>query len=218
MTKKDKQYTIYIRSTKESIPVNKEEFDAYYHDINIYRIRQQRHGRCVCPASKRLTCDMDCLTCPFHRMGDTRSLDYTETDDEGNETAWVDEIPDDSPLLEDIIIEASEMKALYARLTDLMPEAIKIGELRLEGLTEDAIGERIGIGRKTYQATLRSTVDNAEDVLVRYRAEEMCLLIDEIGKITEFSYPLMLKTLDRVVVNTNGKLSFIFQSGIKITV
>ena len=95
MSKKDKQYTIYIRSTKESIPVNKEEFDAYYHDINIYRIRQQRHGRCVCPASKRLTCDMDCLTCPFHRMGDTRSLDYTETDDEGNETAWVDEIPDD---------------------------------------------------------------------------------------------------------------------------
>ena len=30
MSKKDKQYTIYIRSTKESIPVNKEEFDAYY--------------------------------------------------------------------------------------------------------------------------------------------------------------------------------------------
>lgn len=72
---------------------------------------------------------MDCLTCPFHRMGDMRSLDYTETDDEGNETAWVEEIPDDSPLLEDIIIDASEMKALYARLTELMPEAIKIGEM-----------------------------------------------------------------------------------------
>ena len=68
MTNNEIQYTIYIRSTKESIPVSKEEFDAYYHDINIYRIRQQRHGRCVCPASKRLTCDMDCLTCPFHRM------------------------------------------------------------------------------------------------------------------------------------------------------
>lgn len=69
-----------------------------------------------------------------------------------------------------------------------------------------------------YQATLRSTVDNAEDILVRYRAVEMCLMIDEIGKINEFSYPLMLKTLDRVVVNANGKLTFIFQSGIKITV
>lgn len=155
MESNENQYTIYIRSTKESITVSKEEFYAYYHDINIYRIRQQRHGRCVCPASKRLTCDMDCLTCPFHRMGDMRSLDYTETDDEGNETAWVDEIPDDSPLLEDIIIEASEMKALYARLTELMPEAIKIGELRLEGLTEDAIGERIGIGRKTYAYRLK---------------------------------------------------------------
>ena len=33
MSKKDKQYTIYIRSTKESIPVCKEEFDAYYHDM-----------------------------------------------------------------------------------------------------------------------------------------------------------------------------------------
>ena len=142
MTNNENQYTIYIRSTKESIPVSKEEFDAYYHDINIYRIRQQRHGRCVCPAHTRLTCDMDCLTCPFHRMGDMRSLHYTETDDEGNETAWVDEIPDDSPLLEDIIIEASEMKALYARLTELMPEAIKIGEMRPEGLSEDAIGER----------------------------------------------------------------------------
>ena len=130
MSKKDKQYTIYIRSTKESVPVSKEEFDAYYHDINIYRIRQQRHGRCVCPASKRLTCDMDCLTCPFHRMGDMRSLDYTETDGEGNETAWVDEIPDDSPLLEDIIIEASEMKALYARLTKL-PGSMKSRTIRL---------------------------------------------------------------------------------------
>ena len=46
----------------------------------------------------------------------------------------------------------------------------------------------------------------------------MRLLIDEIGKLTEFSYPHMLQTLDRVVVNTTGKLSFIFQSGIKITV
>ena len=33
MTNNENQYTIYIRSTKESIPVSKEEFDAYYHDI-----------------------------------------------------------------------------------------------------------------------------------------------------------------------------------------
>ena len=52
MESNEKQYTIYIRSTKERIPVSKEEFDAYYHDINIYRIRQQRHGRCVYAAAQ----------------------------------------------------------------------------------------------------------------------------------------------------------------------
>ena len=155
MENNEKRYTIYIRSTKESIPVSKEEFDDYYHDINIYRIRQQRHGRCVCPASKRLTCDMDCLTCPFHRAGDTRSLDYTDTDAEGNETAWVDEIQDNSLLIEEIIADVSEMRALYSRLTELMPEAITIGELRLDGLSEDAIGETIGVGRKTYAYRLK---------------------------------------------------------------
>ena len=40
MSKKDKQYTIYIRSTKESIPVNKEEFDAYYHDLSLIHISE----------------------------------------------------------------------------------------------------------------------------------------------------------------------------------
>ena len=154
MTNNENQYTIYIRSTKESIPVSKEEFDAYYHDINIYRIRQQRHGRCVCPANKRLTCDMDCLTCPFHRMGDMRSLDYTQTDDEGNESAWADEIPDDSPLLEEIIANASEMKALYARLLELMPEAIEIGELRLTGMSDREISKEIGIAKSTFEGRI----------------------------------------------------------------
>lgn len=154
MTNNEKQYTIYIRSTKERIPVSKEEFDAYYHDINIFRIRQQRHGRCACPASKRLTCDMDCLTCPFHRMGDMRSLDYTETDDEGNESAWADEIPDDSPLLEEIIANASEMKALYARLLELMPEAIEIGELRLTGMSDREISKETGIAKSTFEGRI----------------------------------------------------------------
>lgn len=69
-----------------------------------------------------------------------------------------------------------------------------------------------------YQATLRTAVDTADDILTRYRAEEMLTLIDEDDKITEFDYPLMLRTLDVVQVRTDGKLTFIFQSGIKITV
>ena len=69
-----------------------------------------------------------------------------------------------------------------------------------------------------YKATLRSVVDSADDILTRYRAEDLLTLIDEVGKLSEFDYPLMLRTLDVVQVRTDGKLTFIFQSGIRITV
>ncbi len=69
-----------------------------------------------------------------------------------------------------------------------------------------------------YRATLQRTVDTTDDILVRYRANEMIGLLNEVGKIPEFSYPLMLKTIDKVVVTMAGKLSFLFQSGIRVTI
>ena len=70
MKNNDNQYYIYIRSTKERIPCTEEEFHNYYRDISVFRRKQQRHGRCVCPENKRLDCDMDCASCPFRRAGD----------------------------------------------------------------------------------------------------------------------------------------------------
>ncbi|MPM19780.1 hypothetical protein SDC9_66206 [bioreactor metagenome] len=75
------------------------------------------------------------------------------------------------------------------------------------------------VGKKArYQATLQRTVDTADDLFLRYRANEMIGLLDEAGKLPAFSYPLMLKTIDKVEVTTTGKLSFLFQSGIRVTV
>lgn len=54
---KSKQYRIYIKEAKRWVDVNKEFYTNYYRDINAYRKRQQEHGRCVCPASKRYLCD-----------------------------------------------------------------------------------------------------------------------------------------------------------------
>ena len=48
-----KAYHIYIKERHVWVPVSKSDFDNYYRDINAYRRRQQEHGRCVCPASKR---------------------------------------------------------------------------------------------------------------------------------------------------------------------
>ncbi len=36
MSSNDKQYYIYLRSTKERVPCTKEEFDNYYRDINAF--------------------------------------------------------------------------------------------------------------------------------------------------------------------------------------
>lgn len=93
MKSTDNQHYIYLRSTRERIPCTEQEFHDYYCDIDAFRKKQQRHGRCVCPATKRLNCEMDCVTCPFSRAGDTLSLDYTTTNDEGDERPWLDDIP-----------------------------------------------------------------------------------------------------------------------------
>ena len=150
MKTNDKQYFIYIRSTRERIPVTKEDFDNYYRDISAFRMKQMRHGKCVCPQSKILECDMDCYFCPYHRAGDTLSLDYTVTDDDGNEKSWSDDIPDTSAMIEDIVADGIQLEQIFKRLNELMPQAIEIGKLRQRGLTERQIEAEIGIGRKTY--------------------------------------------------------------------
>ena len=155
MTNQDKQYYIYLRSTRERIPCTKEEFDNYYRDINAYRWKQQRHGRCVCPQNKRLDCDMDCVTCPFYRAGDKLSLDYTVEDEDGNEKAWVEDLKDPSTAMEEIVTNRILLNQLLTRINELMPYAIQIGELRQKGFSEDAIAAEIGIGRKTYAYRLK---------------------------------------------------------------
>lgn len=54
MPNNEKQYYIYLRSTKECVPCTKDEFNNYYRDINAFRQRQQYHGKCVCPKASGL--------------------------------------------------------------------------------------------------------------------------------------------------------------------
>ena len=162
MTIDDKNHYIYIRSTKERVPVTKEEFDNYYRDISVFRRKQQRHGRCVCPENKRLDCDMDCATCPFRRAGDGLSIDYTTTDEDGTEICWADNLEDPSPLIEDIVADGIQMTALFKRLNDLMPQALEIGRMRQLGLTDNQIAERIGVHRNTFGSRLKKVKSTLE--------------------------------------------------------
>lgn len=158
MTNKDnqeKQYSIFIEHTRQWVPVSKEDFDNYYRDINAYRRTEQNHGRCICPVSKRLMCDMNCINCQYHTCGDTSPLDRSRVDENGDEMTWLDELQEKMPDLQeqsvaDCVAAGIDMKKIIVRLTELMPQAVEIGILRQEGLSEDAIAAKIGVGRKTY--------------------------------------------------------------------
>ena len=160
MTINDNQYHIYLRSTKERIPCTKEEFDNYYHDIDLFRQKQQYHGLCVCPQRKRLDCDMDCATCPFRRTG-TLSLDDTIKDEDGEETAWLNTIPDDAPLFADILADQEHVGELFKRLNEIMPLALEIGRLRLQGMSDTDTATEIGVHRNTFA----SRIKKAESIL-----------------------------------------------------
>ena len=136
-------------------PVSEEDFEAFYRYSSNYRRTLQRRGLCVCPRDKWMFCDCDCDYCPYCKHEDTLSLDYSLSNEKGEEHSWLDDIPDNSPLIEDILIASEEMEHLLVRLNELMPEAITIGDMRLDGMSEEAIAGKIGIGRKTFAYRLK---------------------------------------------------------------
>ena len=69
-----------------------------------------------------------------------------------------------------------------------------------------------------YQASLKRIAETETNALTRYYAEQLILLIDNVGKIQTYDYPLALQTLERIEVNPNGKLSVCFLAGIRITI
>ncbi|MBO5953203.1 MAG: sigma-70 family RNA polymerase sigma factor [Oscillospiraceae bacterium] len=146
MQTNDNQKYIYIRSTRERIPVTEEEFDNYYRDINAFRKKQQRHGRCVCPEAKRLDCDMDCDTCPFRRAGDHRSLDVKVAGGE----SWLDEYPDCGPTPNDLLEDRELLDALRAVLAELTDSEQDICRVVMADLSERAAAAELNITREAF--------------------------------------------------------------------
>ena len=144
-----KQYRIYIKESKSWVDVNKEFYTNYYRDINAYRKRQQEHGRCVCPASKRYLCDMDCCTCRFRKAGDELSLDYTVTDEDGNEKSWLDDLPDDSPSTQSILEDRELLDTLLLELEELDSDGRRICELLIQEKSEREIAALMGISQQS---------------------------------------------------------------------
>jgi DNA-directed RNA polymerase specialized sigma24 family protein len=151
MGNKSKTYRIYDKTTKQWYEIPEDQYREYDRWRTALRKRMQYRGECFCPRSKWWLCDGNCLDCEFHNST-TVSLDDPLPDGEGT---LADYVPDDAPLIEEVLAEKAELDQLFARLQELMPEAKRIGELREEGLSDEAIADIIGIKRTTFLSRLK---------------------------------------------------------------
>ena len=146
---------IYDKQTKTWFEVSPEQYDEFDRWRTNLRKREQYHGRCMCPRNKWWLCDGMCDDCEYHAAGDLLSLDMPTSNDDGDEVTLLDLLEDPSPSIVDVICDKAELDQLFDRLNDLMPEAVQIGMLRQQGLSDEAIAKVIGIKRTTFLSRLK---------------------------------------------------------------
>ena len=144
-----KERYIYDPSTSQRTPISDAVDNESYHPIwNTFR-KAHRHGCCSCTGSKWWLCNGDCAVCKYCTAGDSLSLDY--------EQEVVGDIrEDESAEIDSIVTDRIIFDQLLKRLDMLMPDARRIGELRLDGFSDSDIADIIGIPRTTFLSRLKT--------------------------------------------------------------
>ncbi len=160
---------IYDKQTKTWFEVSPEQYEEFDRWRTNLRKREQYHHRCMCPRSKWWLCNGMCQDCEFHAPGDTLSLDMPVSNEDGDEVTLLDTLVDTAPTIESVICDKAELDQLFERLNELMPEAVQIGKLRQDGLSDEAIAEIIGIKRTTFLSRLKKAKEQlAAEFLDRF--------------------------------------------------
>ena len=147
MSTKVNQPRVYLKSTKEWVPVTKDFYKDYCRETYNHRRREQRHGRCSLPRSKWWLCDTDCLDCEFYSGSGQLSLD-AEMGDDAATFADLELYTDVTP--ESIVMDKALLNALYRELEALDPEGRRICEL-LSRLSEREAAEEMGMSRSAFK-------------------------------------------------------------------
>ena len=168
MANSENECKIYLKSIKTWVPVTEEVYKDFYKEIDAYRKKEQRHGRCSCPRSKWWLCDMNCSDCEFQRAGDRLSLDEEMDNDNGN-TSLADILPDNRADIEEALILAETYDALYAELEKLDPEGKRICQLIMDGKSERECASVLGLPRSTFKHRLDKLKAHLRSKLEDYR-------------------------------------------------
>ena len=140
------------------VPITEEQYRFLYPEIWRVRKNEQENGRCIGPKKLLWTCDAMCLDCEFHVDSKVISLDKRlSTTNDGNLTL-LDVLADSSIDTGDFVTDALVFKQLLKRLAEFMPSAPEIGKLRLDGFSDQAIAQKLGIPRTTMLSQLQKAL------------------------------------------------------------
>lgn len=158
------QRYIYDPVSKKKIPVTEEVYRAYYRPIwaTFQRAHSKKNPSCNAQQSQWWVCQGDCSTCRFHYRDKNDSLELLA--ESGKQTA------DCNPTIdpESIAVDILYFEGLLKRLDELMPEARKIGELRLNGCTDAEIAGQIEIKRTTFRSRLKKAQEKLREEFPDY--------------------------------------------------
>lgn len=140
------------------VPITEEQYRSIYRKIWSIRKNEQDNGRCMCPKKLLWTCDGMCLNCEFHVDNKVISLDKRISTTNDNDLTLLDVLADSSIDTGDFVAEALVCKQLLKRLVEFMPKAKEIGRLRLDGLSDQAIAQKLGIPRTTMLSQLKKAL------------------------------------------------------------
>ena len=151
-----KVYRIFDKTTKVKFEVTKEAYIKYMREIGTYRKSQQRAGKCDCPKKLFWLCDGCCQGCEFE-IASQSIFDYLPD----SNVRIVDTIASNDKDHQEILADKELLVKLIDRLGDVMPEALEIGKLRMQGKKDEEIAEILEVKRTTF----RSRIEKAKDTL-----------------------------------------------------
>lgn len=143
MQNQDNQRKIYIRSTKQWVPVTEEVYLAYYRPIWRTQKAAQKAGQCFCPKDKLWLCDGDCPMCEYRAPGNTISLDAPIENADGDKFSLVETIEDPTADFADILVDRLLLEQLLNELAEQDPEGKRICELIMEGCSKTEIADAL---------------------------------------------------------------------------
>lgn len=136
-------HKIYIRNTKQWVPVREEVYNEYYRPIWRLQKEAQKNGECCCPRSKLWICDGDCAVCEYHTAGKVISLDAPMENTAGEEFSLVYTLEDPTSDFADVLVDRLLLDQLLDELGEQDPVGKRICELIMEGRSKTEMADTL---------------------------------------------------------------------------